>query len=196
MRLLLWLLLWLLLLLLLELCELWWRVGCVRRCVGRRCSLGKRRWKIISQRIGDGERRLGSVRACMLRCRRWRIVRIRRHRWKLVLLIPEMGWHALWIGIVLARRRHVMLRTNCSIRRLGWWRRRGPSLLLFLDRRARTKLPGPSFPVSLSMHKQVAITIKIVPYTGRPAFCFALEAEIRVFELESSIDLLQGHWSG
>lgn len=78
---------------------------------------------------------------------------------------------------------------------LRWlrWRRRRTSLLLLLDRRARAKLPGPALAISLGVHEQMAIAIEVVPHTGCPSFCLALEAEVWILQFQCTIDLLQRH---
>lgn len=46
------------------------------------------------------------------------------------------------------------------------------------------------------MHEKVTVAVEIMPYTRRPALGLALEAEVRVLELQRPVDLLQRHWRG
>lgn len=92
------------------------------------------------------------------------------------------------------RRHRGMDRAHDGRRRLRRWRR-WTSLLLLLDRGTGTKLPRPSLSISLSMHEKVCVSIQVMTDTRCPTLSFALEAEIRIFQLQCSVDLLQSHGS-
>lgn len=39
----------------------------------------------------------------------------------------------------------------------------------------------------------MAVAVEIVPYTGRPTFRLAFEAEVRILEFQGTVDLLESH---
>lgn len=111
-----------------------------------------------------------------------RHVRIRRHRRRELEMLAEHS--RLPVGRIRVPRVHWHVGLRSRDRSLRWWRRRRPSLLFLLDRRAGSKLPGPTLTVSLGVHEQVAVAVQVVTDTRRPALRLALEPEVRILQFQ------------